>query len=56
MVCIQVYFEIPYAPYTRKLTFFHKGSSETLSRNVYVQGNEEGENKFIITVKSFFFF
>lgn len=42
MVCIQVYSEIPYAPYTRKTDFFHKGSSE-LSHNVYVQSNEGGK-------------
>lgn len=49
MVCIQVYFEIPYAPYTRKTLFFffffffHKGSSELSVINVYVQGNEGGK-------------
>lgn len=40
MVCIQVYFEIPYAPYTRKTDFFPQRQQWTLSHNVYVQGNE----------------
>lgn len=55
MVCIQVYFEIPYAPYTRKTDFFHKGSSE-LSVIMFMFRAMKGKNKCIITVKSSFFF
>lgn len=55
MVCIQVYFEIPYAPYTRKLTFSTKAAVNSVIMFMF-RAMKRGENKFIITVKSFFFF
>ena len=50
--CIQVYFEIPYSPYTRKMTF-HKGRSElSLITSIIFRAGK----KIIITVCLFFYF
>lgn len=57
MVCIQVYFWNSLRPLYKKnwLFFFHKGSSE-LSVIMFMFRAMKGKNKFIITVKPFFFF
>lgn len=43
-------------PLYKKTDFFHKGSSELSVIMFMFRAMKRGENKFIITVKSFFFF